>query len=66
MSRITCTFFLILCVCACGLVGCGGKNTEVRTTTTGQELQDLDAARDKGLLTESEYKAKRKEIMSRK
>lgn len=42
------------------------SKVEARTTTVGQELQDLDEARDKGLLTEDEYKAKRKEIMNRK
>lgn len=42
------------------------SKVEARTTTVGQELQDLDAARDKGLLTEDEYQAKRKEIMKRK
>ncbi len=46
--------------------GCGRTTkVETRNTTTGQELQDLDVARSKGLLTESEYAKKRKEIMNR-
>lgn len=51
---------------AATLQGCG-RSTKVQATTTtvGQELQDLDAARNKGLLTEKEYNDKRKEIMKR-
>jgi len=47
--------------------GCGSSTkVEARTTTTGQELQDLEDARSKGLLTEDEYNKKRQEIMKRK
>ncbi len=47
--------------------GCGSsQKVEARTTTVGQELQDLDDARNKGLLTEDEYNSKRQEIMKRK
>lgn len=56
-------------VIACGgLAGGCGSSTKVenRTTTTGQELQDLEEARNKGLLTEDEYNKKRQEIMKRK
>ena len=51
----------------CGLVGCGGGGAKIdaRTTTLGQELQDLEDARQKDLLTEKEYQKKRKEIMKR-
>ena len=49
------------------LGGCGSSTkVEARTTTVGQELEDLDNARNKGLLTEDEYNTKRKEIMKRK
>ncbi len=49
------------------LGGCGGSTkVETRSTTTGQELQDLEEARNKGLLTEDEYQAKRRQIMDRK
>ena len=53
---------------ACGGLagGCGSTKVENRTTTTGQELQDLEEARNKGLLTEDEYNKKRQEIMKRK
>lgn len=47
--------------------GCGSNaKVESRSTTVGQELQDLDEARNKGLLTEDEYSKKRAEIMKRK
>lgn len=46
--------------------GCSSSaNVESRSTTVGQELQDLEDARNKGLLTEEEYQKKRKEIMKR-
>jgi hypothetical protein len=50
-----------------GLASCGGStaNIDARTTTLGQELQDLDQAREQGLLSEKEYKQKRKAIMKR-
>ncbi len=51
------------------LGGCGGGGAEVSsqitTTTMGQELQDLETAFNKGLLSESEYKDQRKAILKR-
>lgn len=47
--------------------GCGSSSkVDARTTTVGKELQDLEDARNKGLLTEDEYNKQRKEIMNRK
>jgi hypothetical protein len=59
---------LVAAALALGLTGCGGSSqkVEARSTTVGQELQDLDDARNKGLLTEDEYNKKRSEIMKRK
>lgn len=58
---------LALVSVAATLGGCGSNaKVEARTTTVGQELQDLDEARNKGLITESEYQQKRKEIMKSK
>jgi len=50
-----------------GTVGCGGGGAKVdaRSTTLGQELQDLDEAYKKGLLSQKEYEKKRKEIMKK-
>ena len=50
------------------MLGCGG-GTDVKrqttTTTLGKELQDLDDAYKKGLLSESEYKEARKKLMEK-
>jgi hypothetical protein len=65
--RHTSLIGLVLISAATTLGGCGSNTkVEARTTTVGQELQDLDEARNKGLITESEYQQKRKEIMKSK
>jgi hypothetical protein len=47
--------------------GCGSTSkVESNSATVGQELQDLDTARNKGLLTEDEYNKQREEILKRK
>ena len=47
--------------------GCAGSTkVENRSTTVGQELKDLEDARNKGLLTEDEYNKKRQEILKGK
>lgn len=54
-------------VAGCAMSGCSSSAAvETRSTTVGQELQDLDSARNKGLLTEEEYTRKRAEILKRK
>jgi hypothetical protein len=49
--------------------GCGGGgakvNSQITTTTMGQELQDLEESYKKGLLSESEYTRARKAILKR-
>ena len=46
--------------------GCGSSaKLENRSTTTGQELKDLESARNQGLLTEDEYQKKRRAILDR-
>ena len=49
--------------------GCGGGgakvNSQITTTTMGQELQDLEESYKKGLLSEKEYKKARKAILKR-
>lgn len=49
------------------VAGCGGTDVRNQTTatTTGQELLDLKKAYDTGVITEKEYKRKRKEILDR-
>ncbi len=68
-TRILALTVAVFGACLLGsLSGCGGSSSSasVRSTTVGQELKDLDDARNKGLLTEDEYNKKREEIMKRK
>ena len=60
--------FILALLAVFSLTGCsgGGAKMEARTTTTGQELIDLDKAYQQGLMTEKEYESKKKEIMKRK
>ncbi len=49
-----------------GLSGCGGNDTQtvVKTTETqGKQLLDLKAAYDQGVISESEYKRTKNEIL---
>jgi uncharacterized membrane protein len=56
---------LSLSLVDCAGCGRGGEATvEARTTTLGQELQDLKAAYDQGILSEKEYNKKRKELLN--
>ena len=60
---------VILLACSGALLGCGGGGADVKqsttTTTLGRELQDLDDAYKKGLLSEKEYKDDRKNLMKK-
>ena len=51
------------------LQGCGGGGAKVQsqmnTTTLGQELMDLEAAYKKGVITEKEYERAKKQILQR-
>ena len=46
-------------------VGCGGggANVSQNTTTLGQQLEDLHAAYEKGIITEKQYERKKKELL---
>jgi len=59
--------FMLMLLVAFSLTGCGGGGAkmEAKTTTTGQELLDLDKAYKAGLMTEKEYDNKKKEIMKK-
>lgn len=52
-----------------GLYGCGGGGAQVEqkttTTTLGRELMDLDEARRKGVISDSEYEDMRKDVIKK-
>ena len=49
------------------LAGCGGGDSSIKasSTTIGQELMDLDASYQKGLITEREYEKAKESILKR-
>jgi hypothetical protein len=59
-----------VCMAAFAIGGCGGGGaavrSEVRSTTVGQELMDLQRARDSGVITPDEYEKQREKILKRK
>lgn len=68
MKRITVIAMVALLVFSLVLAGCGGSKTEIKAspqTTLGQELMDLDKAHKEGIITDDEYKKKKKDIMKR-
>lgn len=57
----------LLAFTAASVTACGGgskQTTNVKATTTGQELADLQKALDEGLITEKEFEKKRKDILA--
>lgn len=50
-----------------GLAACGGgdSNIQASSTTIGQELMDLDASYQQGLITEREYQKTKEAILER-
>lgn len=56
----------VLGLASVSLVACGSHtktNTTVNSTTTGQQLIDLEKAYSDGIITEDEYNKKKKEIL---
>ena len=66
MKTLCVVMLIVFCL---GFANCGGGGADVKqqttTTTLGNELQDLDAAYKKGLLTEKEYNEAKKKIMKK-
>jgi len=44
----------------------GGSKTQVHNPTLGQQLTDLQKARDSGAITPAEFDAKKAELMTKK
>jgi len=78
MKRSRIWFVSILMVLAFSLSSCGclggskkakgGEatvTTTTKTTTLGQELQDLDEAHKQGIISDKEYEKKKKELLER-
>ena len=60
-------FVLVLTGMTLSACGSHSKTTNnVSTTTVGAELEALEKAHNEGLLTEKEYDAQRKKILSKK
>ena len=59
----------ILIIFGTSFTGCGGGGTELKshttTTTLGQELMDLKAAYEKGVITEEEYESAKEKLLER-
>ena len=68
MCRVVRSVLVVLACLGSGVcVSCSSTSkVEAHGTTTGQELKDLEDARNKGLLTEDEYQKKRRQILDRK
>lgn len=67
MNRITTTTMLFGLLVTAGLSGCAAFNKSsvqyTRTTTLGQELVDLQTARDQNAISEEEYNRARNALL---
>ncbi|HWQ91230.1 MAG TPA: hypothetical protein VN673_06140, partial [Clostridia bacterium] len=54
---------MLLCSGCVGLSVGGGTKTETQKATVGQQLIDLQKARDTGALTEAEYQVQRAKVL---
>jgi len=61
---VTWTILLSFCLIA---LGCGGGGADVRATNTtmGQELTDLQKAKEQGLITDDEFEDAKEKILDR-
>jgi uncharacterized membrane protein len=62
--------FLWMATWTVSMVGCGGGAANVRqdsyATTLGQELEDLDQAYKKGIITEKEYERAKERLIKQR
>jgi hypothetical protein len=67
-TKVTVIAVVIFTIVMGGLfVGCGGGGASVQQSTVslGQQLEDLQAAREKGIITEKEYNKAKKELLKK-
>lgn len=62
LASITGVLCLSFMLAGCLSLG-GGDETIQQTTTTGQELIDLKAAFDKGIITERQYEQQKEKLL---
>jgi uncharacterized lipoprotein YehR (DUF1307 family) len=71
MKILTGVAVVAVLFCGIAIAGCGG-GTDVKTetssysTTLGQELQDLENAYKKGIITEKEYNNAKKSLIEQR
>ena len=70
MKRKKIIAVMVAIVLVTSVSGCGRRaratsttQTEIRSTTTGQELMDLQKAYESGAITEKEYQRQREKIL---
>ena len=67
-TKVTVIAVVIFTIVMGGLfVGCGGGGASVQQSTVslGQQLEDLQATREKGIITEKEYEKAKKELLKK-
>ncbi len=67
-TKVTVIAVVIFTIVMGGLfVGCGGGGARVEQTSVslGQQLEDLEAAHEKGIITEKEYNKAKKELLKK-
>ena len=68
MKRMKFTIVLVLLIFCGSLLGCGGGanvQSEITTTSLGQELTDLEKAYDAGVIDKKQYERAKKGLMKR-